>query len=221
MAARDFRTRLFRRASRAGLDLPDDRADKLEAFYALLFRWNRKINLTSLTDPDEAIDRLIVEPLIAARYVGDTAQALMDVGSGGGSPAIPLKIALPRLRLTMVESKTRKSAFLREATRQLALTATQVENARVEELLTRADLHESFDLISTRAVRVEARVLHTLQAFLGRGGHLMLFRGPGGATEPPLVVPPLAFAGTYPLVETLQSRLTLLMKRDIGGPFGP
>jgi 16S rRNA (guanine527-N7)-methyltransferase len=216
VASRDFSSRLTRRASRAGVFLNDELASKLDTFYSLLSRWNHKINLTSLENSDEAIDRLILEPLVAARHVSSSAQRLMDVGSGGGSPAIPLKLAVPRLHLTMVEVKARKSAFLREAVRQLELNDAVVEAARVEELLTRADLHEAFDVLSMRAVRVEKKMLHTLQAFLRGGGDIMLFRGPSGPAEPAVVVPPLVFRETYPLVDTLQSRLTLLSKRSVG-----
>jgi 16S rRNA (guanine527-N7)-methyltransferase len=198
-----------------GLFFSDELVEKLDAFNALLFRWNQKINLTSIADPDEAIDRLLLEPLLAARHVPALATRLMDVGSGGGSPAIPLKLALPQLHLTMVEAKVRKSAFLREASRQLGLTETEVETTRVEELLARPQLHEAFDLISMRAVRIEIRMLNTIQAFLKPGGHVLLFRGPHGPAEP-LIVPPLQWIDTYPLVEALQSRATLLQKRPIG-----
>jgi 16S rRNA (guanine527-N7)-methyltransferase len=215
VAPRDFSTRLTRRASRVGLFLNGELVEKLETFYGLLFRWNQKINLTSLTDPDEAIDRLLLEPLIAARHVPTSAARFMDIGSGGGSPAIPLKLALPHLHLTMVEAKVRKSAFLREACRQLGLGATEVETARVEELLALPQLHEGFDLISMRAVRIEMRMLNTIQAFLKPGGHVLLFRGPHGPAEP-AVVPPIQWVDTYPLVEAMQSRATLLQKRSIG-----
>jgi 16S rRNA (guanine527-N7)-methyltransferase len=214
VAPRDFSTRLTRRAARAGLSISDDLAEKLAAFHALLSRWNQKINLTSLADPDESIDRLILEPLLAARHVPAAATRFMDVGSGGGSPAIPLKLALPHLELTMVEAKARKLAFLREASRQLELTATDVETTRVEELLAQPRLHESFDLITMRAVRVEGRMLNTIQAFLKPGGHVFLFRGPHGPPEP-MVVPPLQWIETYPLLDTLQSRVTILEKRPI------
>ena len=200
---------------RAGLFLNDELVEKLDTFYGLLFRWNQKINLTSIADPDEAVDRLLLEPLLAARYVPASATRLMDVGSGGGSPAIPLKLALSHLHLTMVEAKVRKSAFLREASRQLGLTATVVETTRVEELLARPQLHETFDLVSMRAVRIEMRMLNTIQAFLSPGGHVLLFRGPHGPAEP-VVVPPLQWVDTYPLVEVMQSRATLLQKRPIG-----
>jgi 16S rRNA (guanine527-N7)-methyltransferase len=135
----------------------------------------------------------------------------MDVGSGGGSPAIPMKLCARAISLTMVEAKARKSAFLREAVRSLRLDRTVVETARYEELLARPELHETFDVLSLRAVRVEIRTLFTLQAFVKRGGLLFLFRGPSGP-DVPEIVPPLRWVATVPLIETLQSRLTLLQK---------
>ncbi|HET7216469.1 MAG TPA: 16S rRNA (guanine(527)-N(7))-methyltransferase RsmG [Vicinamibacterales bacterium] len=216
MRSRDLRSRLVRRASKINLFLPDPLSERLAAYYDLLVRWNRKINLTSIEDVDEAIDRLLLEPLVAVRHFPAGVRRLMDIGSGGGSPAIPFKLALPDIDLTMVEVKARKSAFLREAIRQLALDHTQVETARYEELLARPELHEAFDAVSLRAVRTEARVLTTLQAFLTAGGTLVLFRGPEGPAIPTTVVPPLEWSGTYPLIDSLQSRVTLLTKRRIG-----
>ena len=196
-----------------GLFLPDEISEKLSVYFELLERWNRKINLTALDDPDEAIDRLLLEPLIAARHLpGGNPLLLMDVGSGGGSPALPLALmAGQRVRLTMVEVKTRKSAFLREAVRQLDIVA-QVENSRFEELLARPELHERFDAMSIRAVRVEPKVLMTLQAFLKPAGMLLMFRGPTGPNELSNVMPPLEWQTTVPLVDTLQSRLSLVRK---------
>jgi 16S rRNA (guanine527-N7)-methyltransferase len=193
------------------LFLPDDLAAGLSAYYELLSRWNRKINLTSLENPDEAIDRLLLEPVLAARHLPDPTASIMDVGSGGGSPAIPMKLATISAPLTMVEVKARKSAFLREAVRTLALANTTVETSRYEELLARPELHEAFGVLSLRAVRVEIRTLLTLQAFVKPGGVIFLFRGPSGPESPDLV-PPLRWVGTYPLVDSLQSRLTVLQK---------
>jgi 16S rRNA (guanine527-N7)-methyltransferase len=211
VAARDFRTRLTRRAAKAGLFLPTDLGDALAAYFELLSRWNRKINLTALDNPDEAIDRLLLEPVLAARHFPEAAAAVMDVGSGGGSPAIPMKLSCPLSSLTMVEVKARKSAFLREAVRTLRLDKTTVETTRYEQLLARPELHEGFSVLSLRAVRVEVRTLMTLQAFVRPGGVIFLFRGPSGP-EAPELVPPLRWAGTYPLVDSLQSRLTILQK---------
>lgn len=220
MSAREFRDRLKRRASKAGVPMTTSVAERLEVYFALLAKWNAKINLTSSRlqpgEQDEAIDRLLIEPLAAARHVVPEAIAALDVGSGGGSPAIPLKIALPRLRLRMVESKTRKAVFLREAVRELGLDGAMVETSRFEELLARPELHEGLDLVTIRAVRVEPRTLVSLQAFLRTGGQMFLFRGPGGADVSDSLTPPLAWAATYPLVESLRSRLVVLQKTRVG-----
>lgn len=213
MAQRDLRARLVRRAAKSNLPLERDVAEKLVAYYELLARWNQKINLTALEDSDESIDRLLLEPLAATRHLPQASVIRqMDIGSGGGSPAIPMKLAVPRIQLRMVEVKARKSAFLREAVRQLGLSDTSVETARYEELLARPELHEAADAVTVRAVRIETRVLTSLQAFLTIGGILMLFRGSSGPEQPGMVVPPLRWSGTYPLLDTLQSRLTILTK---------
>jgi 16S rRNA (guanine527-N7)-methyltransferase len=196
-----------------------DVAAQLETYYRLLASWNTKINLTGLKlseiSPD-ALDRLLIEPLVAARYVPARTTRVLDVGSGGGSPAIPLALAIPGARLMMVESKTRKSVFLREAVRALGLDRAEVANARFEELLARPDLHEAHDLVTIRAVRVEARVLATIQAFAKPGGSIFLFRGAGPADPTESITPPLAWRATYPLLESLRSRLVVLEKRAIG-----
>jgi 16S rRNA (guanine527-N7)-methyltransferase len=209
-ASLDQKRRLLRRARKENVSLPGDLADALLAYLELLALWNRKINLTSLDDPDAAIDRLILEPLIAAKHVPPDA-ALIDIGSGGGSPAIPLKLAVPRLRLWMVESKVRKSAFLREAIRQLDLRETFVETRRYEEMLSLPAMHESMDVVTIRAVRVETATLLGVQAFLRPEGQVLLFRGPGdGAFE--YLPPPLKFESEEPLVEALRSRLVKIRK---------
>jgi 16S rRNA (guanine527-N7)-methyltransferase len=208
--SQDQRRRLARRARRVNLTIPSVLSDALLAYLELLALWNQKINLTALDDPDTAIDRLILEPLLAARSLPPSA-SVIDIGSGGGSPAIPLKLAAPRIKLWMVESKTRKSAFLREAIRQLDLREAFVETGRYEELLTSPTLHESMDVVTIRAVKVETGVLLGLQAFLRAGGAIYLFRGPGD-TGFDYLPPPLRLESEEPLVESLRSRLVRIQK---------
>lgn len=217
MTSREFQDRLLRRARRAGVAIVAETATRLEAYFRLLSTWNRKINLSGLdlTEPTpEALDRLLIEPLVAARYAPADVSRLIDIGSGGGSPAVPFALALPGVRLLMVESKTRKSVFLREAVRTLEMSAAEVATARFEELLSRPDLHEAHDLLTIRAVRVETRVLMSLQAFVRPGGQLFLFRSTGGEA-PEALTPPLAWRATYPLIESLRSRLVVIEKRPL------
>jgi 16S rRNA (guanine527-N7)-methyltransferase len=219
VASREFFERLSRRAKAADVSLTIDLAEKLGSYYQILTKWNAKINLTAFRltpeGSDAAIDRLLIEPVAAARYVPDNARTMLDAGSGGGSPAIPLKLASNNLSLRMVEVKTRKAVFLREAVRELGLRDAEVETARFEELLPRPELHEALDIVSIRAVRVETRTLNTLQAFLRPGGKIMLFRGAGKSELEDSPPPPLAWMATYPLVDSLHSKLVVLNKTRV------
>jgi 16S rRNA (guanine527-N7)-methyltransferase len=216
VTTRDFQERLARRARKAGLSLEPAVAARFEIYFRLLATWNQRINLTGLdlseTSP-EALDRLLLEPLAAARHIPPGARRLIDIGSGGGSPALPLAVALPRLHVLMVESKVRKSAFLREAVRALEPVSAEVAVSRYEELLARPSLHETHDALTLRAVRVEGRVLRSLQAFVRPGGQLLLFRGAAGPDPREAITPPLFWIATVPLLESLQSRLVIIEKR--------
>ena len=216
MNSREFQDRLARRARRSGITVPSALGIKLETYFRLLSTWNRKINLAGMNlseaSPD-ALDRLLIEPLLAAKHWRAGAGPILDIGSGGGSPAIPFSLAVGGSSLLMVESKVRKSAFLKEALRALEMNAAEVLTSRYESLLTRPELHEAHGLLTIRAVRVESRVLMSLQAFVRPGGHILLFRSTGGLPE---LMPPLAWAATFPLIESLRSRLVILEKRPIG-----
>jgi 16S rRNA (guanine527-N7)-methyltransferase len=193
--------------------------ERLEVYYRLLAHWNQKVNLTGLDMSAagyDAIDRLLIEPLLAARYVWPDVRRAIDIGSGGGSPAIPLSLAVPELSMLLVEAKTRKSVFLREALRALGLSRCEVVTARFEELLTQPRLHEAHDLLTVRAVRVEPKTLTGLQAFVRPGGAVFLFRSGAAGQSPPAVTPPLSWTATHSLIESLGSQLVVLGKGDPG-----
>lgn len=217
MSQKRLRDRIVRRAKTAGVDLPPETLDGLEIYFSELGKWNRKINLTALDvtgdGSDDAVDRLLIEPLLAARVVPAKARRVLDAGSGGGSPAIPLKLARPDIALTMVEVKVRKSVFLRQAARLLKLTETTVETSRFEELLARPDLHESFDIVTVRAVKIDRSTLLGLQAFLRAGGLLLNFTTADVADAPP----PLVLREVLSLVSDNSSRLAVFEKRLLGG----
>lgn len=150
--------------------------DPLDAYFDLLVKWNSRINLTSLRlNPlaDETVDRLFVEPLAAAPYFPLESVTWYDLGSGGGSPAIPLRVTSGHGVLTMVEAKARKAVFLREVLRTLNLPHASVENARFEDI---AHRHRSgAHLVTVRAVRADTALTDALVSLLGFEGRLLLF----------------------------------------------
>lgn len=135
-------------------------AEPLLAYLALLLRWNRTYNLTAVRDPREMVTRHLLDSLAMVPHV-DGLSTLADLGTGPGLPGIPLAIALPGLRVTLVESNGKKARFLREAVRQLKLANAEVAESRIEAL----DRPGAFDAITARA-------LATLPDILAAGGHL-------------------------------------------------
>ena len=218
MTSREFRDRLTKRARRFEIRVTPSQIGALEKYFNLLTLWNERINLTALRldPPDEAsFDRLLLEPLLAVRFLPAERVRVVDIGSGSGSPAIPMAIVGDVAHLTLVESKTRKSVFLMEAVRHLELEAS-VETARYEQLLSRPDMHESFDVLTIRAVRVEPRSLLSLQAFIKPNGCLFWFRGRSGS-QATNVPPPLRWQASHPLLDA-SGTLVVLVKEAIGRP---
>lgn len=174
----DYAARIAERLDAAELSVTPAQLDRLAAYLELLSKWNRTINLTSfdLKRPsDGAIDRLIVESVCASQLIVREVLTSLDVGSGGGSPSLPLKIISPALFYTLVESRSRKCAFLREAVRVLELSDVRVEQARLEDVAQRPSARYLFDLVTMRAVRPDEKLWEALRALLKPGGRLLWF----------------------------------------------
>ena len=142
-----------------GLALPCDARDKLNAYIALLAKWNGTYNLTAIRDPEAMVSAHLLDSLAIVRYL--KPGNLLDVGAGGGLPSIPVAIwaeaALPNLKVTALDSNHKKAAFLRQAKAELKLTNLDVCGERVEaweppvkygQIVSRAfsDLYEFFHL---------------------------------------------------------------------------
>lgn len=210
MTLDDIATVLADRAKHAGLVIPDELAGRLTVYFQVLSHWNRKINLTSLSDQDEAVDRLLLEPLAAAASVPHGAD-LIDLGSGGGSPAIPLALATGAPRVVMVESRVRKTAFLREALRELGLNGT-VEAVRFEDVSADPRYRGQFPLLSIRAVRLDEAAFSSIAALLAPGGHAALFRSVDSEDPPPGLPSTLHWESSKQLIPASHSAVTVLRK---------
>jgi 16S rRNA (guanine527-N7)-methyltransferase len=213
-AESQFRNRLGQRLLDVGLTstLDPGEFEHLEQYYQLLSRWNRRINLTSLSLPDfpaATLDRLLVEPLIAAGSLENIPVSWFDLGSGGGSPAIPLKVVRPAVRLTMVESSSRKAAFLREAVHVVGLSGAVVLDGRVEALAQRVRAG-SVDVVTARAIRIDEDLMAAVSHLLAIGGRLLLF---GSETEP---APPGFRISELRKLPGEGDNLSILQRVDVG-----
>src|SRR5271169_1524126 len=122
-------------------DVSPELAGQLHTYLDLLLRWNARMNLTAIRDPEQIVTRHFGESLFAARVLSDAGafshsssppRTLVDVGSGAGFPGLPIKLFVPEVRLTLIESQNKKATFLREAIRALDLKDAEVFCGRSE-----------------------------------------------------------------------------------------
>ena len=199
---------LLRRATEVGLALPTSRIERIWAYFQLLARWNERINLTGLrvaADNPQALERLLIEPMLAATHAGPVRR-MVDVGSGGGSPAIPFALTLESSPvLTMVESRERKSVFLREAVREIGL-AGFVKTDRFEDFAADPSHAGLFELVTIRAVRLDASILSAAASVLARNGKLIRLHETGRDAP---ASPSIHWGDPVKLLTSLDSWLTV------------
>ena len=132
-ACRTPRAALERGLADLALALPSGASEKLLAYLALLAKWNQTYNLTAIRDPLQAVSHHVLDSLVVLRELSDCKGQLVDVGSGGGLPGIPLAIADPARAVTLNDANEKKGAFLRQAVIELGLSNATVHVGRAED----------------------------------------------------------------------------------------
>lgn len=155
--------------SELDIPLPATAQQKLLAFRDLLLKWNKTYNLTALRDPAQAISHHLLDSLAILPHVG--AGPLLDVGSGGGLPGIPLAIARPELAVSMVDTVQKKTTFLQQAVIELQLKNVAVHHARVEEM------PGQYVQISSRAFAEIPLFIQLTRHLLAPGGRWLAMKG--------------------------------------------
>lgn len=147
--------------SRLKLDLPADTQEKLLAYIALVRKWNKIYNLTAVRDESQMLTHHLLDSLAVVPHITE-AKTLLDVGSGAGLPGIPLALALPALRVTLLDSNQKKAAFLNQSVIELKLGNVEVVCERVEK-------YQSKQLFSV----VVSRAFSDIPEFVARARHLV------------------------------------------------
>jgi 16S rRNA (guanine527-N7)-methyltransferase len=170
-------------ARAVGVSLSHDAATKLLQFREELTRWNRKVNLTAITDPAEILEKHFVDSLAVVPQVTG-ATTLLDIGSGGGFPGIPIKLALPDLDVTLLESSGRKVAFLKHALATLEMSdRIRAVEGRAEGQL-QAEKVATAEVVISRAVQAPDDWVALGRRYVAEGGCLIAMLGSkGGPAE--------------------------------------
>jgi 16S rRNA (guanine527-N7)-methyltransferase len=154
------------------LDVSPAQQDKLMDYLALMFKWNAVYNLTSLRDPMQMVTHHLLDSLAAVpAFAG--AQNILDVGSGGGLPGIVLAIVRPDMKVSMIDTVHKKTAFLTQVRAELGLANVTVYTARVEQL----QVSDKFDVITSRAFADLSDFVNWSSHLLADGGRYIALKG--------------------------------------------
>ncbi|NVD70753.1 16S rRNA (guanine(527)-N(7))-methyltransferase RsmG [Duganella sp. BJB1802] len=160
------------------LDLGDDQVEKLLDYLALLNKWNAVYNLTSVRDPMQMVTLHVLDSLAAVpAFAG--AQNVLDVGAGGGLPGMVLAISRPDMKVSMIDTVHKKTAFLNQVKAELGLANVTVYTKRVEQL----EVKTKFDVITSRAFADLSDFVNWSGHLLQEGGRFIALKGTAPAEE--------------------------------------
>jgi len=160
------------------LDIHVDKR-KIEKFaiHALeLMKWNQKTNLTAITDPFEVAVKHFLDSIAPMKVIPSNA-SLLDIGSGGGFPGIPLKICLPSLSVTLIDASRKKVSFLKHIIRTLELKNIDALHIRAEEFVNKPEIDKTFNVVISRALSSITSFALTAIPFLKEEGVIIAMKG--------------------------------------------
>lgn len=169
---------LTKECKNIGIELSFLQKGQFESYYKLLIEWNKKINLTRITEPEEVVIKHFVDSLTLLKYC-DIKQgaSVIDVGTGAGFPGIPLKIARPDIKLTLLDSLNKRLNFLNEVCGQLEINADLV-HARAEDGAKDNKHREKYDIAVSRAVARLNTLSEYCLPYVKVGGQFISMKGP-------------------------------------------
>lgn len=166
------------------INITDKQMEQFIEYKNMLIEWNEKFNLTAITDEKEIILKHFVDCLaIAAGADLSGDKKLIDVGTGAGFPGIPVKIAFPETRITLLDSLNKRITFLEELTNKLGLENVECIHARAEDAGADSELRENFDLCISRAVASLSVLCEYCLPFVKVGGSFISMKGPDVSEE--------------------------------------
>lgn len=161
-----------------GMDLSSEQQQQFDTYFRLLISWNKKVNLTAITDREEVIIKHFYDSLTPSFFFEFTDNAsICDVGSGAGFPAIPLKIMFPSLRVTIVDSLNKRLLFLEEVKKQLHLGNISFFHDRAETFAHLPAVREQFDWVVARAVANLSVLCEYCLPLVKQGGSFLALKG--------------------------------------------
>ena len=176
MEFNEFKEKMIINVDKLGITLSEIQLKQFYNYMNLLIEWNKKINLTAITEPNEIILKHFVDSLTISKYISDGTR-VVDVGTGAGFPGIPLKIYRQDIEITLLDSLQKRINFLDEVIRELNLEKIETIHSRVEDFGKDKRYREKFDIATSRAVANLATLSEYLLPLVKVGGKVISMKG--------------------------------------------
>ncbi len=163
-------------ARELGVPLNSNQLNCISFHASELIKWNKKFNITSITDPFEIAVKHFIDCLAIVPHIPDNAKVL-DIGSGGGFPGLPLKIARHSIEIMMIDSSRKKISFLNYMIRSLGITGINAMHTRCEDLAEKKNFKHKFDFVVSRAFTSLDRFIDLSLPFLSTNGIILAMKG--------------------------------------------
>ena len=178
IASNQWKHIIVQNAAKLGITVDPQQVEQFARHALLLMEWNRTTNLTAIVDPEQLAVKHYLDSIAPLAHI-PAKGPLLDVGTGGGFPGIPLKIMRPDQSMTLIDSVRKKISFIKHSIRQLSLEKIHALQVRVEDLGRRSDYAHRFHGILCRAFADPGNILPKVSSLLAKGGRLLMYLGPG------------------------------------------
>lgn len=169
--------------SELNLEIDDYKIEQFLKYKKLIIEWNKKINLTSITEPKEIVLKHFIDCLTINKFLNFNEENIIDVGTGAGFPGLPIKIFNPNIKLTLLDALNKRINFLDIVIKQLDLKNVILKHSRAEDIAKDQDFREKFDFCLSRAVANLSVLAEYTLPFVKCGGSIICLKGPSVLQE--------------------------------------
>lgn len=182
MSIEEFKKVFLEEADKNNIKVNDNEIEKLYKYMIGIIEWNDKVNVTAITEEKLFIVKHFVDSLLINHYL-QGKEKIIDIGTGGGFPGIPLKILNSNKKFTLIDSVNKKLNVIRDLSKKIKLENLEIIHARAEDLANTKEFREIYDVATTRAVSNLSTILEYMLPFVKVGGIAICMKGPNYKEE--------------------------------------